>query len=159
MGAASPRAGPGPGRETAPASPIHRTGRPRPLELRFRTGDAEPSPRRQEPAIEPRPPADVLRRLVLDDLARTFTVEDEDDCGFSLRRAGRVVRVRISAPDLESCLGRMEESAHRALGVEPPWRSAVSLAAVHILAETAMADEGMTVVLDDSVVRRDPPPA
>lgn len=84
-----------------------------------------------------------------------------DDSGFSLRRAGEggVVRVRVSAEQLESCIDRMEESAHRAMGLEPPWRSSASLAAVHILAETAMADEGMTVVIDDSVVRRDPPPA
>lgn len=129
-----------------------------PRSSRYRIRDAG-APRRQELAVEPRPAADALRGLVLDDLGATSTVEDVDDSGFSLGREGRVVRVRISAEQLETCIDRMEESAHRAMGLEPPWRSSGSLAAVHILAETAMAEEGTTVIIDDSVVRRDPPPA
>lgn len=60
---------------------------------------------------------------------------------------------------MERYLGQIEESAYRAMGLEPAWRSSVSLAAVHILAEAAMADEDMKVIIDDdAVVRRDPPP-
>ena len=105
-----------------------------------------------------RPDPVSMRKLVIDDLAETFTVGDIDSHGFSLERDGRRIRVLLSPEQLDSYIANMEDSAFRAMGIEPPWKSGVALSAVHILEEAAMAGEGVGVVIDGDVIRREPAP-
>lgn len=108
--------------------------------------------------VEPRPDADALRDLVLADLSRMFRVQDVDLTGFTLERDARRTRVQLSTPQIETYITDIEDSAYEAIGIEPRWKSGVSLTAVHVMEEVAMAAPGMSVVVDGTTIRREPPP-
>ncbi len=105
-----------------------------------------------------RPDAASFRDSVIAELGRTFAIDEIDEAGFSLARSGRSIRVELSSARLAEHAIDIEESAHRALGIDPAWRSAAALVAVHITEEAAMATPGMKIVLKDGRIRRDPAP-
>lgn len=113
--------------------------------------------RRELPDL--RPDRGVLRRLVIDGLRGTFEVRDVDAAGFVLQRGEAITPVHLTAAQLGHYLATIEDSAFDALGLEPRWRSSVSLATVHIMEEAAMATPAMAVILDGTEIRRDPPPS
>lgn len=100
-----------------------------------------------------------MRELVLADLSRTFHVHDLDPAGFTLERDGKRIRVHLSAAQVEHHVTDIEDSAYWAMGMEPRWKSGVSLTAVHVMEEAAMATPGMSVVIDGTTIRREPRPA
>jgi hypothetical protein len=103
-----------------------------------------------------RPDDEALRDFVIDDLRSMFGVRDVDDTGFTLDHDGVATRVRISVSDLGRYVTTIEEPAYAAIGLDPRWRSGVSLTAVHVMEEATMAPAGTEVILDDSAIRRDP---
>lgn len=108
-----------------------------------------------------RPGGEQLRDMIMDDLARHFVVHGRDRRGFWLRRDGRDdldVRVWASPAEMERYLIDMEQDAYDAMGLEPPWMSALSRARVHLRDEAAMAEPGTSIVIDGDVVRRDRTP-
>lgn len=107
---------------------------------------------------EPRPTADTLRTQVIDELSNVFAVRSVDPVQFVLEKNGRLIPVRISANQIDAYMTGIEESAFSAMGMEPKWLSSLSLVAVHILEEVAMAELGASVIVDGLVIRRDPPP-
>lgn len=107
---------------------------------------------------EPRPDGPRARDLLVQELTKRYEVSLIDDSGFSLARDGKVVRVELAADQLDTYLTQVEDSAHNDIGLEARWRSALSLTAVHVTEEVAMAEPGMSVVVDGAEIRRDPPP-
>ena len=98
-----------------------------------------------------------MREQVIGELSGAFQLSDVDSFGFSLEREGQRVRVLISAEQLAAYIAEIENSAFQAMGIEPAWKSGLSLSAVHIAEEAAMADTGTTVIIDGNIIRREPP--
>lgn len=104
-----------------------------------------------------RPGAAALRELVIDELSGTFVVHGVDQSGFLLECQEKLIRVDIAADQMDVYTLGIEDSAFDVIGIEPRWRSSLSLVAVHILEEVAIAELGQRVIIDGLVIRRDPP--
>lgn len=104
--------------------------------------------------MEARPDGPELRELLVHDLEKTFTVSDVENCGFTLERLGKRVRVHLTSSQLEAYVLQIEESAHAVLGLQHRWASGLSLASVHILEEAALATASEDVLYNgDEIVR------
>lgn len=96
--------------------------------------------------IEKRPTAQTVRELVPEDVGRSFRVHDIDSAGFTLEGNQKMIRVQLSAVQVERYVSDIEDSAFDAIGIEPRWKSGISVAAVHVLEEVVMATTEINLI-------------